>query len=233
MQSNRPKLAAAQPTQLSSPHGDHPRQPPPPPYDGAPHGYPTNPARFDGNRTPLSNGVPTWVWIALGVVVMGFLCLTAVVATAIVFARARASERAPLATRDVPPVDEPESAGVPRAPRSPAALPPVQRHVPIHDVSLLKGCSAGDKATIERRLSAAIKVGAPSYNAGDFEGCYSTYESAAAKLELALSATCKGPTAALEAGRRTAREKGTSSDRAWAMRDSFDGLFEVIERAEK
>ena len=209
-------------TQYGAPAGypqTQPGYPPPqPPQNPYPYGPP-----------PRATGVPGWVWIVLAVVVVGFFGLTAVVATAMAIAKANAPDPAPVAQAGTA---ESEPAA-PKGRRGRTGLPPVERHVPVHDVAILKGCSSADISTIERRLDAAIKVGAPSYNTGDFEGCYSTYDSAAAKLELALSNSCTGPVTALESGRRTARAKDSPSDRAWAMRDSFDGLFDVIDRSEK
>ena len=252
MQSNRPppySQPPPYPTQLS-PQGPQTQYGTPLGYNGGappghgsqpPQGYGAQPPRqqnpYPFGPPPRATGVPTWVWIVMGVVVVGFFGLTAVVATAMAIAKANTPDSAPVAKAskgddadDAPPTTAPTATG---PARGRAGLPPVERHVPVHDPSILKGCSTGDIATIERRLDAAIKVGAPSYNAGDFEGCYSTYDSAAAKLELALTNTCTGPVTALESGRRTARAKDTPSDRAWAMRDSFDGLFDVIDRSEK
>jgi hypothetical protein len=111
------------------------------------------------------------------------------------------------------------------------ALPPVVRRVPQHPPSLLAGCTGADLVTIYERIGAAIEVGAPTYNSGDFDGCYRIYERTAREIETALPPQCAGPTRALVEGRRRARGLATADARAWAMRDAFDGLLDVLERA--
>jgi serine protease Do len=116
---------------------------------------------------------------------------------------------------------------------APAALaqrtaPPVVRHVPRHPSSLLDGCTPEQRSMIVTRISAAIDVGAPAYNDGDYLGCYRTYESTARAIEAALPNACSGPTRALREGRATALAATTDSARAWAMRDAFDGLIMVL-----
>ena len=114
---------------------------------------------------------------------------------------------------------------------SPPNLPAPHRNVPVHDVRILAGCSATDLASVERGIGAAIEVGVPTYNAGDFQGCYSAFDRAAENIEATLSSACRGPKTVLASGRSNAQSKASASDRAWAMRDSFDGLLDVLERA--
>ena len=109
-------------------------------------------------------------------------------------------------------------------------LPSVTRHVPSHPDSLLTGCSAGDRLVIERGIAAAIEVGAPQYNDGDFLGCYQTYERAARVLEASLPGACSGPIRALRDGRQIALAAPSPAAKAWAMRDTFDGLLMVLDR---
>jgi hypothetical protein len=108
--------------------------------------------------------------------------------------------------------------------------PRVERHVPRHALTLLKGCSAETHETIARSLSAAIEVGAPLYNGGDFAACYHVYEGAALDLTRRLPKACAGPKRALSQGRERAAKLSEPSAQAWAMRDAFDGLLEVIAR---
>jgi hypothetical protein len=112
-----------------------------------------------------------------------------------------------------------------------AALPPVSRHVPHHPASILDGCSHDDVSAVADGIDGAISVGAPLYNSGNFAGCYHLYEGTAADIERKLSTSCVGPGRALETGRTRAASLGDPSAQAWAMRDAFDGLVEVIERA--
>lgn len=107
---------------------------------------------------------------------------------------------------------------------------PPPRLVPHHDVKMLSGCSDADLKAVIKHIDDAIALGAPRYNRGDFQGCYQTYVSTSQDIEKDLPKACKGPIDALKAGRDKASKAANSSDRAWAMRDSFDGLIDVIER---
>ena len=110
-------------------------------------------------------------------------------------------------------------------------LPAVTRHVPNHSLRVLEGCSDSNLATISSVISDAIDVGAPAYNEGKFADCYHTYVGAALDLEQRLPKTCSGPAKALANGRQTASGLTRPSDQAWAMRDAFDGLLDVILRS--
>jgi hypothetical protein len=109
-------------------------------------------------------------------------------------------------------------------------LPAVKRQIPVHPMSVLDGCSKSDLDDVEDRIDGAIHVGAPLYNDGDFGGCYHAYESTAQSIEKTLPKSCKGPAKALEAGRDRASKLSTPAEQAWAMRDAFDGLLDVIDR---
>ncbi len=109
-------------------------------------------------------------------------------------------------------------------------LPPVKRNIPVFAVRTLDGCSKTDLNSIQDKINDAIDIGAPLYNDGNFAACYSTYESTAQTLERTLPASCKGPTDALKAGRDKASKLTSSSAQAWAMRDTFDGLLNAIDR---
>ncbi len=111
-------------------------------------------------------------------------------------------------------------------------LPPVERHVPKHPLSILDGCSEDDVRAVATGIASAIDVGAPLYNAGNFAGCYHMYEGTAADVGRKLGDRCPGPARALEAGRERAASLETPSAQAWAMRDAFDGLIDVISRHE-
>ncbi len=109
-------------------------------------------------------------------------------------------------------------------------LPSVKRAVPVFDARLLDGCSKADLDAVETHINDAIGVGAPLYNDGDFAGCYQTYDSAAQSIERLTEKTCKGPARTLKTGRERAAKLTTPSQQAWAMRDAFDGLLDVIDR---
>lgn len=110
-------------------------------------------------------------------------------------------------------------------------LPPIPpRDVPHHEVKLLQGCSDAELRAVVRQIDEAVALGAPRYNRGDFQGCYDLYVAASTGIERDLSKACRGPIAALETGRDRAAKAAATSDKAWAMRDAFDGLVDVIER---
>jgi serine protease Do len=105
----------------------------------------------------------------------------------------------------------------------------VKRSVPRHELSLLAGCPDASLHIIAERIQVAISVGAPAYNEGNHEGCYRAYASAAVAIDHEVKA-CAGPREALLAGVRKADKLASFDDKAWAMRDAFDGVLEVIER---
>lgn len=109
-------------------------------------------------------------------------------------------------------------------------LPAVHREVPRHDLKLLAGCSDADLERAGRIIGEAIEVGAPVYNEQHFAACYHVYEGAALDLEKRLPAACKGPKKAMRDGRTRAAKLDDPSAQAWAMRDAFDGLVEVMDR---
>lgn len=109
-------------------------------------------------------------------------------------------------------------------------LPKIPRAVPTHELKLLSGCSEGDLELAVRILEGAIDVGAPLYNQGNFAACYHIYEGAALDVERKLPVQCRGPKRALGDGRTRAARLDEPSAQAWALRDAFDGLFNVIER---
>jgi hypothetical protein len=107
----------------------------------------------------------------------------------------------------------------------------VERHVPHHPVALLQGCTLPTKILIAKSLSEAIDLGAPLYNDGKVAACYHIYDGAAADLGRRLPATCQGPKRALTDGQQRAAKLSDPSSQAWAMRDTFDGLLELLTRS--
>lgn len=116
------------------------------------------------------------------------------------------------------------------ASREATSLPTVKRDVPHHDLSVLKGCGEGDLRLLAQMIGEAIDVGAPLFNGGNFAGCYHVYAGASADAEPKLGAACIGPKRALSEGRKKASALPDPAAQAWAMRDSFDGLIDVIQR---
>jgi hypothetical protein len=111
-----------------------------------------------------------------------------------------------------------------------ASEPAIVRQVPHHPTSLLDGCDSPSVDLVVRTIGEAIDVGAPLYNGGNVAGCYHLYEGAAADLEHRLPHACGGVITALAGGRERAAALPTAIAQAWAMRDAFDGLLEVVAR---
>jgi serine protease Do len=111
--------------------------------------------------------------------------------------------------------------------------PKARRSVPHHPVAILDGCSQDAQKLVVKMLGEAIEVGAPLYNDGKPDACYHVYDGAAADLARKLPASCKGPTRALADAQKRASGLGDAGAQAWAMRDAFDGLLEVIARRQE
>ncbi len=109
-------------------------------------------------------------------------------------------------------------------------LPDVKRNVPHHELSVLNGCSGADIDSLGNSMQQAIQVGAPLYNRGDFAACFRVYAGASLDVEHKLRPVCAGPRRALADGRKKAASQKDPASQAWAMRDAFDGLFDVMLR---
>ncbi|QSQ18742.1 serine protease [Pyxidicoccus parkwayensis] len=103
------------------------------------------------------------------------------------------------------------------------------RNVPQHPLTVLEGASMGAVESIASTLGQAINVGAPAYNRGDVEGCYRLYARTAEQL-IDERGDCPGAQRALRDGLLRCVELSDADDRAWALRDAFDGLLDVIQR---
>ncbi len=107
----------------------------------------------------------------------------------------------------------------------------IERRVPFHAVAMLDGCNQKDIEDIVESIGQAIQNGAPLYNTGNaqgFEACYRIYEGTALKYE--KDANCKGVRAAFGDGLLRASSLASYKEKAWAMRDTFDGLLNVSQR---
>ena len=98
------------------------------------------------------------------------------------------------------------------------------RNIPVHSPALLNECPAPQFQVIVGAISRAITIGAPLYNQGNFEACYRIYEGAALEVQQ-TAGQCLGPKQALGTGIDNAKKFTGWSDKAWAMRDAFDGLL--------
>jgi len=105
----------------------------------------------------------------------------------------------------------------------------VTRNIPHHGLSLFDGCNNDQLHFIGSALAGAINVGAPLYNQGNIEACYRVYEGAIYDISRNAKA-CKGPNTALSTGMREAENRKSYTDKAWALRDAFDGVLEALQR---
>ncbi|HET6610397.1 MAG TPA: trypsin-like peptidase domain-containing protein [Kofleriaceae bacterium] len=107
--------------------------------------------------------------------------------------------------------------------------PAIERKVPHHEMAILDGCKDTSIVEVVRVITEAIDNGAPIYNQGNHEACYRIYEGAARKLRDDLKA-CDGIKGALDAGLKRAEGEISYTEKAWALRDTFDGLLDVVMR---
>ena len=107
----------------------------------------------------------------------------------------------------------------------------VHRMVPLHPIAVWDGCNQEDVEAVIKSISDAIENGAPLYNTNTpsgYEACYRIYEGTALKYE--KDASCKGVREAFGDGLLRASSMSSYKEKAWAMRDTFDGLIDVAQR---
>jgi serine protease Do len=105
-----------------------------------------------------------------------------------------------------------------------------RRNVPALSIRILEGCSRSNIDLLTKSLADAIDIGAALYDDGNYSGSYHIYEGAASDLERKLGTSCQRPARTLADGRRRAARLGDPSEQAWALRDTFDGLLDVVRR---
>ncbi len=105
--------------------------------------------------------------------------------------------------------------------------PKISRVVPSHPPELLTGCSDKQVTDVIEAISDAIDIGAPLYNRGDIEACFRIYEGTSSKLE--RDPPCEGVGKAFGDGLLRASTLATYKEKAWALRDTFDGLIKVAQ----
>jgi serine protease Do len=106
------------------------------------------------------------------------------------------------------------------------------RQVPKHPLTVLDGCSPKQVAEVYEAISEAISLGAPVYNRGEHEACFVIYRKVADKYE-SDKGICKGVRDAFGQGLLRAETLEDFTAKAWAMRDAFDGLLDVIKAKAK
>lgn len=107
----------------------------------------------------------------------------------------------------------------------------IDRKIPDHPVTIWAGCNEQQMEDVLRSISNAIAIGAPLYNKRTpegYEACYRVYEGTAMKFE--KDAPCKGVREAFGEGLERAKPMQSYKEKAWAMRDTFDGLIHVFGR---
>jgi hypothetical protein len=109
----------------------------------------------------------------------------------------------------------------------------VKRKIPRYPVAFLDGCTQDAQKLVVKMIGAAIDAGAPLYNGGKPDACYHVYDGAASDLARKLPVACQGPVKALAEAQHRAASLSEPSAQAWAMRDAFDGLLDVVARKQE
>ncbi len=104
----------------------------------------------------------------------------------------------------------------------------VERKIPALETTVYDGCSIDDIGDVVRQISETIENGAPLYNQGQHEACFRIYEGTAIKFE--HDAACPGVRTTFNDGLTRATGLRTYKEKAWAMRDTFDGLIDAARR---
>jgi serine protease Do len=102
------------------------------------------------------------------------------------------------------------------------------RRVPVHEITVFDGCKVDEIDEVVRQIDETIENGAPLYNEGKHEACYRIYEGTSVKFE--HDAACAGVRSAFGDGLLRANGLKTYKEKAWAVRDTFDGLLEAYKR---
>jgi S1-C subfamily serine protease len=105
----------------------------------------------------------------------------------------------------------------------------IKRDVPEHEHAIIfQGCQPDQIAGMVLAIEQAIDVGAPLYNKGEIEACFRIYEGTAVKFE--RDSQCPGIRKAFGDGLGRAKGLDSYKEKAWAMRDTFDGLINVARK---
>ena len=106
---------------------------------------------------------------------------------------------------------------------------PGGRDIPCHPITMLDDCTPDHVSQVFLAIQDAIHKGAPVYNAGEHEACFVIYRKVAETFG-ADPSVCKGIRDAFGHGLMRADAAKDFTAKAWAMRDTFDGLLLLIER---
>ena len=105
----------------------------------------------------------------------------------------------------------------------------IERKVPDHPISIWKGCNEREMEDVLKSIGDAIAIGAPLYNKNTqegYEGCFRVYEGTSLKYE--KDAKCAGVRQAFNEGLSRAKGMASFKEKAWALRDTFDGLIKAF-----
>ncbi len=100
---------------------------------------------------------------------------------------------------------------------------------PCHEVGALAECTPEQVAGVYKAIQEAIQLGAPAYDKGHHEACFNIYRDVAARFE-GDKHMCKFVRDAFGQGLLTAETRSDFKDKAWDLRDAFDGILDVIRR---
>lgn len=103
----------------------------------------------------------------------------------------------------------------------------IVRNVPRHKAKDFAGCGDDSLIVVRDAIQKAIEVGAPLYNQGNMEACFKIYENTHNLMEQSKD-LCKPVREALGNGLLRAGTLDGWKAKAWALRDSFDGLLMLI-----
>jgi hypothetical protein len=109
----------------------------------------------------------------------------------------------------------------------------VERKIPDHPVTIWNGCDQTAMEDVLRSISDAIAIGAPLYNRmtpEGYEACFRVYEGTGLRFSRDKDAACPGVRDAFAQGLERARSLKSYKEKAWAMRDTFDGLINAFGR---
>jgi hypothetical protein len=104
----------------------------------------------------------------------------------------------------------------------------IHREIPVHDVAILDKCPEDQIVMAAEDIKDAISIGAPLYNKGDFDACFEIYRQTSEKIEKRTA--CDGIRQAFRDGLARAAKLESSKEKAWALRDTFDGMLDVMVR---
>jgi hypothetical protein len=104
----------------------------------------------------------------------------------------------------------------------------IERRIPQLKPAVFDGCKFDDIDDLVKQIGDAIENGAPLYNEGKHEACFRIYEGTAIKYE--HDAACAGVRTAFGDGLLRAGGLKSYKEKAWAMRDTFDGLINAAQR---